>query len=123
MRQSDETVSIVAGEKVEIYSRSHSKLPLTIELTAVAKKQQPLKGHVELKNRGWIGNVCDEVRVLEAHNRLEIGMWNNIVQVFIKAECDMEVSLAKRHASKFSPMVRFVSLLLIMASVLFIISR
>ncbi len=65
-----ETIELEAGEKVEIYSRRFSSVPITIEFEAVAKNDNQLLGDVEIHCYGLMFNQPNKVIVLEAYNQV-----------------------------------------------------
>ncbi|MCX7552822.1 hypothetical protein OS175_02930 [Marinicella sp. S1101] len=93
MSENKEVIHVVAGEKVEIYCRRFSGLPLTIEFGASAKNCNKSYGHIEIESFGLMLNQPNRTIALDAYNSIKVGFWDTFFRVLVKAECDLEVTL------------------------------
>lgn len=95
MSENKEVISVVAGEKVEIYCRRFSSLPLVIEFGASAKEHNKSYGCIEIESFGLMLNQPNRTIALDAYNSIKVGFWDTFFRVLIKADYDLEVTIPK----------------------------
>ncbi len=120
MKNSLEHIFVEAGEKVELFSRRFSSVPMTYEFTAAAADDTELDGKVEIHSKQSLGKVSVKTSQLQALNTIKASMWDTFVTVYVVAKKDLQVTTPQRKIGLLRITVALLMLLLAVASALII---
>jgi len=115
MNNSQETILIEAGEKVEIFSRSFSSVPMTYKFSAKAIGSKPLSGVLEIDSKSMIFSNLEKIMDLQESNVVKASLWDTFMTVYVIASCDMEVKVSKRPATSLKRTLGLVTVVIAVA--------
>ncbi len=96
MKSDIEILTIAKGEKVELFSRSFSSVPMTYEFKAEAKSSEHLSGTIEIETKQSLFRKPKRFLKVEENNVIKATMWDTFVRVYVVAYSDMQISIPKR---------------------------
>lgn len=97
MSEDREFIVVEAGEKIEIFSRRFSSVPLTVEFGAATINKKQLQGNIEIESSILWFQQPAKITQLKNFNQINVSMWNTFLKIYVKPECDIEISLPIRH--------------------------
>lgn len=123
MKSSQETIFVAAGEKIELFSRSFSSVPMDYEFNAKAVGSLPLSGQLEIQSKQILFSVPVKTNELKSVNHFKASFLDTFMRVYVVADCDMEITMPERVIkSSMRPLWMVAVLILIMAVSAFVSS-
>ncbi len=116
MKHDTEHIHINAGEKVEIFTRGFSSVPMTYEFTASGLNESKLQGRIEVLTRSCMGRKKLRTIKLQANNAIKASIWDTFFTLFVVADEDIQVSLPIRKPGTLRMMAVLVVLVVAAAS-------
>lgn len=120
MSQVKEMIEIKAGEKLELFSRSFSSVPMNYEFSAEPMGQCELNGTLEIHRQRSLAKKSVTSSRLQQKNSVRASMWDTFVTIYVVAEEDLKVTVPKRQLASLKLMVGLTVLLVAIASVMMI---
>lgn len=118
MSQGQETINIKAGEKIELFSRSFSSIPMRYQFTAEAVGSTALSGLVEVVSQQSLLKKPVKKLQLKKSNLIKASMWDTFLTIYLVADCDMAVSIPTKQMGSKWRLISLVLLLVVVASVI-----
>ena len=124
MNRSYETIFVQAGEKIEIFKRRFSSVPMTYNFSAQAIGSKPLSGSLEVHRRKSV-LLNQQVKTAEVkrQNTVHASMWDTFLTIYVIAENDMNISVPTCKITSLKPILMMVLLLIVVASSLLILVK
>ncbi|TDR20596.1 hypothetical protein [Marinicella litoralis] len=120
MQNKQEIVEIKAGEKVELFSRSFSSVPMTYEFTAMAKQGFELLGRVEVHAKGGLRKKQVRFSQLQTSNTVKASLWDTFLTIYVVADADLKVTTPKRKMNALRFTLVMALLVIVVASAIVI---
>lgn len=116
MSSEAEILQVQAGEKVELFSRSFSSVPMEYQFNAEAVSVNNLSGWVEIETKKMVFKKPKIVLQLQKTNVVKASMWDTFVKVYVVADCDLTISIPKRKMSSPKVMITLILLVVLLAA-------
>ncbi len=116
MSQAKEMIEIKAGEKLELFSRSFSSVPMTYEFMVEPAKRSTQLGKLEVQTKKSLGKKSVQITRLEKFNSVKATMWDTFVSIYVIAESDLRVTIPKRKMSRLPVLIGLVMVTLALAA-------
>ncbi|MEM6716406.1 MAG: hypothetical protein AAF827_16370 [Cyanobacteria bacterium P01_D01_bin.6] len=117
------TISLRVGEKVVIYRRNFSSVPMQIHFEAIAANGGLPEGKVEICGSHWIFPKSPSQQPLQAMNSVSAGFWDTFFAIAVTADTDLTITLPGRQFSFTAPWVLGgVAIVSILAGLIFLLS-
>ena len=122
MKNSHETIFVEKGEKIEIFNRRFSSVPMNYEFSAKAVGSKPFSGWLEVHRQQTVFSSPVKTIDLKQSNSVNASMWDTFMTIYVIAGCDMEISLPKRDFKPLKGVLVLVTLLVLVAAAVLMIS-
>ena len=120
MSQAKEMIEIKAGEKLELFSRSFSSVPMNYEFSAEPTGPGGLKGTLEVHRKKSLAKKSVSATQLNHHNSVRASMWDTFVSIYVIAESDLTVSLPKRKLGSLRMVLGLVMVTVALAAIIIV---
>ncbi len=120
MKNRQDTIQLKAGERIKIFSRSFSSVPMAYEFAAKPINGTELSGMIEIEKRQTlVSRPKQEIR-LQRSNTVKASMWDTFVTIFVTAGCDMTITVPKRNLGSLRWVIWLVAAVIIAAAAMII---
>ncbi len=120
MSQANEMIKIKAGEKVELFSRSFSSVPMNYEFRAEPMESNKLLGKLEVQTKKSLGKKSVYITPLESLNSVKATMWDTFLTIYVIAENDLQVTMPKRKLGSVRLMIGLVLVTVALAATIIV---
>jgi len=118
MKNSQEIIFVEAGEKIEIFNRRFSSVPMSYEFSAKPVGSKPLSGSLEIHSKKTVFTRPVKTIDLKSTNAVNASLWDTFMTIYVLAGCDMEISIPKKKMSSSKALISMIVLVVILALVL-----
>lgn len=115
-------IRVNSGEKVKIFSRSFSSMPLAYEFQARPLGSNQLNGEIEIVTRQILFAKPPTILPLQVSNTVDATMWDTFFDIYIRAGSDLEVTVPKRNFGPIRWVIVFAAVIVIAAISIFLFS-
>ncbi len=122
MKNSQETIFVEAGEKIEIFNRRFSSVPMSYQFSAKPIESQLLSGRLEIHSKQMVFSSPVKTIDLKPDNTVSASLWDTFMTIYVIAGCDMEISVPKRDATALKQILVLVAVLVLVAAAMLMLS-
>ncbi len=116
MPKNQETIFVEAGEKIELFKRRFSSVPMTYQFMAKSTCAKPLAGLVEIHSQQMLFSGAENIMNLKQTNEVKASLWDTFMTIYVIAGCDMEITLSKHSKTTDKSLLGLVVILVLIAS-------
>ena len=121
MKNSHETIFVEEGEKIEIFNRRFSSVPMSYQFSAKPIGSKPLLGLLEIHSKKMVFLSPVKSIGLKQSNTIKASMWDTFVTIYVIAGCDMKITVPKSNLKSLKQVFLLVAVLLLVAVVILLL--
>ena len=116
-------IRVRPGEKVTIFRRNFSSVPIDFHFHASALDGGQPDGEVEIQGSDWIFPKKPTTQPLQKHNVVHAGFWDTFFSVSVIAHGEVEISTPKRSSNLTRWIVWPVIIVMVIVVVTFLLAQ
>ncbi len=114
------TLSVKAGQRLKVFSRKFSSVPMTYEFDAEPAGTEKVSGIVEVEITQTLFRKKQLKLPLQEHNVIKASMWDTFMDVYVTPDVDVQVEVPKRSMSAKPVIIGLILVVLALASVVMV---